>query len=88
MSYSPTRYDVAADLEHAIYASFSGEKFKDGNVIMFLSHAFKDLSKVKNQMNKRRFALAQQMIRNALKSNRAVTKRREDLLMASILIRS
>ncbi|OGY18486.1 MAG: hypothetical protein A2900_03505 [Candidatus Chisholmbacteria bacterium RIFCSPLOWO2_01_FULL_50_28] len=88
MNKKPTRDDIASDLHRVIYASLADERFSSKNARTFLSHALRDLDTIQSEIEKKRYARVKQTLQKAMDTQRALAKRREDILMASILLRS
>ena len=65
-------------------ASFSTEKFKDSNFKAFLENAEVNLNKI--NLDPETYILVSERLNKAKFSKQAIEKRREDLLMASILV--
>ena len=84
MNYIPGRLDIKTDLRRAIMASFTKDGFDNINVKTFLENAERNLEKLK--LAKNTYTQVVERLNKARDENNTISKRREDLLTASLLI--
>lgn len=88
MTYKPTVLDAASDLRRCIYASYTPEGFNDPNFVTFFQHAQKVLLESGNILDKRLTKIVNGRLRKAQDESNPLSKRREDLLVAAILLQN
>ncbi|MBL7150337.1 hypothetical protein ISS86_00190 [Candidatus Microgenomates bacterium] len=86
MNHQPTPLDMATDLRRCIYASFSRKGFDDPNVKTFFNHALMIFRKLEGTLDKQTFTAINKQLTKAQNPNSNHQKRREDLLMATVLL--
>jgi hypothetical protein len=84
MKHKPKRLDVITDLRRSIMSSYSKNGFEDSNFKIFLGNAEANLSKI--ELDKNTYDLTLKRLNKAKNPKQSIEKRREDLLMASILV--
>jgi len=88
MSHTPTSSDIAADLIRCIHASYSDKGFKDENVAAFLTHAQRDLRRVKKSIPAHTRTIIETRLKKSTNTRLSPYKRREDMLTAAVLLAS
>lgn len=83
MKHIPTQKDAAADLYRCVYFTLEKDGFKSENFSRFLSNALKIIEK----LNTPTVTKAKELIAKALDEKREKSKRQEDLLTASQILR-
>ena len=86
MSHKPNKLDIVTDLRRCLYASFNANGFESENALIFIKKAEEKLNALKNKINKENYLLIKQRIQKAKNANSSLSRRREDLLTASVLI--
>ena len=80
--------DAASDLKRVIYASLSSSGFSSPNVSHFLQSADKIVKANKNHLRKDRFNQIKKIISQGNNPLIPEIKRRDDLLMAAVMLQN